>query len=192
MHRAQTAILAILASVLAAAPAAAKDPASAIGLGRTPTAAEIVAWDIAIGPDGKELPVGKGNARDGKEIYRQKCSPCHGATGTEGPRDVLVGGKGSLATAKPLKTIGSYWPYATTIYDYISRAMPFNAPGSLTPDEVYALTAFLLYRNGIVEEAQVMDANVLPRIVMPNRNGFRADPRPDTGVPRGRPSPSRR
>jgi hypothetical protein len=93
--------------------------------------------------------------------------------------DVLVGGHGSLRTSKPLKTIGSYWPYATTLYDYLRRAMPFNAPQSLTPDEVYALTAWLLHQNGIVVEDVILDARVLPRIEMPNHNGFIPDPRPD-------------
>jgi hypothetical protein len=93
--------------------------------------------------------------------------------------DVLVGGHGSLRTSKPLKTIGSYWPYATTLYDYLRRAMPFNAPQSLTPDEVYALTAWLLHQNGIVAEDVILDAHSLPRIEMPNHNGFIPDPRPD-------------
>lgn len=146
------------------------------GLGRTPTAAEIQAWDIAIGPDGEELPPGEGTAREGAPTYQTKCAMCHGANGTEGPQDVLVGGQGSLATAKPVRTIGSFWPYATTIYDYIYRAMPLYAPGSLPPHEVYALTAYLLFRNGIISEDAVIDAQTLPKIAMPNRNGFRPDP----------------
>jgi cytochrome c len=161
-------------------------PADPIGLGHAPTQGEVAALDISIGPDGKELPPGQGDTRQGNRIYHEKCQACHGATGTEGPNDVLVGGRGSLATGKPLKTIGSYWPYATTIYDYISRAMPFNAPGSLTPNEVYAVTAFLLYRNGIIDESRVIDAQTLPSIVMPNRQGFRPDPRPDVPPARHR------
>jgi cytochrome c len=152
------------------------------GLGRTPTAAEIQAWDIAIGPDGKELPAGHGTAREGAALYREKCAMCHGANGSEGPQDVLVGGQGSLATAKPVRTIGSFWPYATTVYDYIYRAMPFYAPGSLPPHEVYALTAYLLFRNGIIGEDDVIDARTLPKITMPNREGFRPDPRPEEEI----------
>jgi len=101
------------------------------------------------------------------------------STGREGPHDTLVGGHGSLQTAKPRKTIGSYWPYATTLYDYLRRAMPFTAPQSLTPDEIYALVAWLLHQNGIVTEDAILDARTLPRIDMPNRNGFIPDPRPD-------------
>ncbi|HEX9869903.1 MAG TPA: cytochrome c [Candidatus Tectomicrobia bacterium] len=154
-----------------------------LGLGRTPTAAEIQAWDIAIGPDGKELPAGQGTAREGAGLYRDKCAMCHGENGSEGPQDVLVGGQESLATAKPVRTIGSFWPYATTIYDYLYRAMPLYAPGSLPPHEVYALTAYLLFRNGIVGEDAVIDAQTLPKIRMPNRDGFRPDPRPEREAP---------
>lgn len=150
-----------------------------LGLGRTPTVAEIQAWDIAIGPDGKELPSGQGTAREGAGLYHSKCAMCHGENGSEGPQDVLAGGQGSLATAKPVRTVGSFWPYATTVYDYIYRAMPFYAPGSLPPHEVYALTAYLLFRNGIVSEDDVINAQALPKIIMPNRNGFRPDPRPE-------------
>jgi cytochrome c len=153
-----------------------------LGLGRTPTAAEIQAWDIAIGPEGKELPAGQGTAREGAALYRDKCAMCHGANGNEGPQDVLVGGQGSLTTAKPVRTIGSFWPYATTVYDYIYRAMPFYAPGSLSPHEVYALTAYLLFRNGIVSEDEVIDARTLPKVIMPNRAGFHPAPRPEQGA----------
>jgi len=149
------------------------------GLGRTPSADEIRPYDIAIGPAGRELPQGRGTAREGAAIYAQKCASCHGATGTEGPFDRLVGGQGTLNTERPVKTVGSYWPYATTIWDYIRRAMPVDNPGSLTPDEVYALTAFLLFRNGIVEESAVMDRESLPKVRMPNRDGFIPDTRPD-------------
>lgn len=146
------------------------------GLGRTPSAAEIAAYDIDVGADGQGLPAGSGTALQGAAIYAVKCVACHGATGVEGPRDKLVGGKDTLASDKPLKTVGSYWPYATTVYDYIHRAMPFTQPGTLTPDEVYALTAFLLYRNGIVGETDVMDRETLPKVRMPNRDGFIEEP----------------
>jgi mono/diheme cytochrome c family protein len=151
------------------------------GVGRAPTQEEIKSWDIAIGPDGKELPPGSATAKAGKAVYDTKCTVCHGATGKEGPQDILVGGQGTLNTPKPLKTVGSYWPYATTLWDFNNRAMPFNAPGSMTPDEVYAATAYVLYLNGIIGENDVIDASTLPRVKMPNRDAFVADPRPDVG-----------
>lgn len=151
----------------------------AYGLGRVIEPAQIAAWDIAIGPRGSELPAGSGSVEAGAALYGARCAMCHGATGVEGPDPVLVGGQGSLASIKPLLTIGSYWRYATTLYDYIYRAMPFVAPGSLTPDEVYALCAFLLNANGIVDDGAVLDRISLAAIVMPNRDNFIADPRPD-------------
>ena len=141
-------------------------------VGRTPSAEEIRAWDIAIGPSGKELPAGSGAATDGAKVYAQKCAGCHGATGVEGPATALAGGKGTLTSMAPKRTIGSYWPFATTLWDYINRAMPFNNPASLSPNEVYALTAFLLYRNDIIQESDVIDAKSLPKIRMPNREAF--------------------
>lgn len=145
-------------------------------VGRTPSEDEIRAWDIAIGPSGKELPAGRGTAKDGTRIYAEKCARCHGPTGVEKGNGVtnqpLVGGKGTLNTLNPVKTVGSHWPFATTIWDYIRRAMPLGAEGSLSTDEVYALTAFLLYRNDIIKETDVIDAKTLPKIQMPNRNGF--------------------
>jgi S-disulfanyl-L-cysteine oxidoreductase SoxD len=142
-------------------------------LGKTATPEEIRAWDISVGPDGKELPPGSGSAMEGAKLYAQYCAACHSATGEDAkgsPR--LVGGKGTLNTPMPIKTVGSYWPFATSIWDYINRAMPRNKPGSLTADQVYALTAFLLYKNGIIQENDVMDAKTLPKVQMPNRNGF--------------------
>jgi len=150
-----------------------------LGVGRPPTAEELKAIDIEVLPDGRGLPAGSGTAAKGKTIYANRCVTCHGATGKEGPQDVLVGGQGTLASPKPLKTVGSYWPYATTLWDYINRAMPFDHPGTLSPDDVYATTAYLLYLNGIVGEQDAMDRTTLPRVQMPNRNGFVADPRPD-------------
>jgi S-disulfanyl-L-cysteine oxidoreductase SoxD len=149
------------------------------GLGHTPKPEDLKAIDIDITPDGTGLPTGRGTATTGKDVYSRRCETCHGPTGKEGPQDVLVGGKGSLATAKPQKTIGSYWPYATTLWDYIRRAMPFDHPGTLTPDEIYGTTAYLLFLNGIVGEHDVLDQTTLPAVQMPNRNGFTSDPRPD-------------
>jgi S-disulfanyl-L-cysteine oxidoreductase SoxD len=171
----------LVALGIAALPVLAQSPTS--GVGRAPTPEEIKAWDIAVGPDGKELPPGRGTAAEGKAVYASRCAACHGATGKEGPQDILVGGQGTLTTSEPLKTIGSYWPYATTIWDYTYRAMPFDKPGSLTPEEVYQVTAYLLYLNGIIGETDVIDATTLPQVKMPNRNGFTPDPRPDVGKP---------
>ena len=156
-------------------PVWAQEESTRLGLGRSPSAAEIAAWDVAIGPDGKELPSGQGTAKIGAEIFLYKCASCHGETGQEGPDHVLVGGRGSLASKKPLQTVGSFWPYATTIYDYVWRAMPFWEPGSLTPGEVYALTAYILSLNGVVDEDAVIDAQSLPQLQMPNKNGFWAN-----------------
>ncbi|MGH7207778.1 MAG: c-type cytochrome [Nitrospiraceae bacterium] len=152
---------------------------SAYGLGRPATEAQMKAWDIDVSPTGEGLPPGRGAATEGAEVFAAKCASCHGPTGVEGPMDRLVGGRGTLKTERPIKTVGSYWPYATTLYDYIRRAMPYNAPQSLKPDEVYAVVAWILHRNGIIPEDLVMDATTLPAVTMPNRNGFVPDPRPD-------------
>ena len=165
----------LLASfVLWTASVAALAQGPAYHLGRTPTPAEIQALDISIGPEGKELPPGSGTAREGAKLYAERCAQCHGPTGAE--RAVyhrpLVGGQGSLTTLQPVKTIGNYWAFATTLWDYIRRAMPLDKPGSLRVDEVYALTAFLLYRNEIVREDDVLNATNLPKIQMPGRKLF--------------------
>ena len=156
-----TALLALGACAGAMTQALAQSPA--YNLGRVPTAEETRAWDIAIGPSGKELPPGSGTAKEGATVYAQNCAACHGATGTErqtiGPR--LIAGK-----------IGSYWPFATTIWDYINRAMPRTKEGSLKPAEVYAVTAFLLFKSGIIKENDVMDSKTLPRVAMPHRSAF--------------------
>ena len=160
--------------VLTGASALAQTPT--YGIGRTPSAEEVRAMDISIGPSGKELPPGEGTAKEGAAIYAQKCAVCHGVdVNGETPsafRQKLVGGQGTLATPKPVLTIGSFWPFATTVWDFINRAMPQTTPGSLQPGEVFALTAFLLYRNGIIKETDVMDARSLPKVRMPNRNNF--------------------
>lgn len=159
------------------------------GLGRPPTADEIRTWDIAVDPEGHGLPPGSGSAAEGKPIYAQRCALCHGATGREGPQDILVGGLGTLSTGKPLKTVGSFWPYATTLWDYLNRAMPFDHPGTLPPDQVYATVAYVLYLNGIIGEHDRLDARTLPQVKMPNRGGFVADPRPDVGPVHPAPTP---
>ena len=141
-------------------------------LGRAPSAAELNAIDISIPSDGRGLPAGSGTVEQGAAVYAAKCQVCHGAGGVGGPNDRLTGGIGSLATPKPVKTISSYWPYATTVFDYVRRAMPLTAPQSLTNDEVYAVTAYLLSVDGIVGKDAVMDAKTLPLVRMPNREGF--------------------
>jgi cytochrome c len=159
--------------VLAACfPAAAQTP-NYKNIGRTPTAAEVQAMDIAISTDGKELPPGNGTAKIGGAIFAQKCAACHGES-QEGSAQApaLVGGKGTLTSMHPKMTAGSYWPFATTIFDYIRRAMPRYQEGSLKVDEVYSLTAFILYRNDIIKEDDVIDATSLPKVKMPNRDGF--------------------
>ena len=156
-------------------------------IGRPPTPEEIKAADTAVGPDGRELPSGSGSATRGKEIYAGHCARCHGATAREGPDAPLVGGIGTLNTDEPLKTVGSYWPYATTLWDYINRAMPFDRPGVLSANDVYAVTAYILFLNGIVGEGDTVDRRTLPQVRMPNREGFDRDPRPDVhGTPRQR------
>ncbi len=144
-----------------------------VGLGSTPPEELIRAWNIDISPDGENLPEGSGSVAMGKRLYEQQCIACHGDTGQRATMDQLTGGQGSLDTQDPLKTVGSYWPYATTLFDYTHRAMPFNAPQTLTPDEVYAITAYVLNLNGIVPDDAVMDENSLPQVQMPNRGGFK-------------------
>jgi S-disulfanyl-L-cysteine oxidoreductase SoxD len=154
-----------------------------LNVGRSPSLDEIRERDITVLPDGTGLPIGKGIASDGEIIYRDKCASCHGVNG-EGKRPVgqaLVGGIGTLGSPNPLKTIGSYWPYATSVWDYIHRAMPYNEPGSLSPDETYAVTAFLLFRNGIIQRDATLTQENLAKVRMPNREGFVPDSRPDVG-----------
>jgi S-disulfanyl-L-cysteine oxidoreductase SoxD len=142
-------------------------------VGRTPTPQEVQAMDIAIGTDGKELPPGSGNAKVGAQLFADKCMVCHGESQEgSGQGPALVGGKGTLTSLHPKMTAGSYWPFATTIFDYIRRAMPRFQERTLKVDEVYSLTAFILYRNDIVKEDVVIDAKSLPKIKMPNRDGF--------------------
>jgi cytochrome c len=149
------------------------------GLGRAANEEEIRAWNIDVSGTGDGLPPGRGTVKQGADVYALACAMCHGPTGTEGPKDKLVGGHNTLATPKPVKTVGSYWPYAPTLYDYIYRAMPFTEPQSLTPDEVYSVIAWLLYQNKIVQEDAVIDARTRALVRMPNRDGFIPAPRPD-------------
>jgi len=161
-------VLAGCASASSPAPRATETP----NLGREATPAQIAGWDISVGPDGAGLPPGKGTAAVGALVYEQKCQSCHGAQGAGQPNDRLAGGQGTLATKAPVRTIGSYWPYATTVFDYVRRAMPYTQPQSLTDDEVYAVTAYLLNLNGIIGEREEMNAQTLPKVTMPNRVNF--------------------
>jgi len=154
------------------------------GVGRPPTPEEIRAMDITPAPDGTGLPEGHGSAAEGRDVYARRCARCHGAKGEGGDepkQSPLLGGRGSLKTGKPLKTVGSYWPYSTTVWDYVNRAMPLDRPGTLTHNQVYSLVALILHMNGIVGENDVLDAKTLPKIQMPNRDGFVPDARPDVG-----------
>lgn len=172
------ALLAATATATTAAPAAAER----FGLGRPPTAAELETWDIDVRGDGAGLPQGQGSVADGKAIFARKCAGCHGAKGEGATAPALAGGIGTLTSRQPVRTVGSYWPYAPPVFDYIRRAMPYDAPQSLSADETYAVTAYVLRLNGLVPANAVMDRASLPKVVMPNRHGFTSDPRPDVGT----------
>src|ERR1700722_18130866 len=142
------------------------------GIGRTATDAEIAGWNIDVDRDGHNLPPGSGSVAHGHEIFDAQCAACHGAKGEGGGGDQLVGGQGTLATPKPIRTVGSFWPYATTLFDYIRRAMPQNAPQSLSNEDVYAVSAYILNLNGLLPPDAMLDAATLSAIKMPNRNMF--------------------
>lgn len=168
----------ILSIVFALAACAQPKP---LGIGRAATETEVRQQDLTVSADGRGLPAGKGTAAQGAAVYKAKCDECHNDRGEGRDRQypALAGGIGSLATPRPVKTVGSYWPYATTVWDYIRRSMPFDHPRSLTVDEVYAVTAFVLHLNGLVAEATELNEKTLANVKMPNRDGFVADRRPD-------------
>lgn len=156
-------------------------PAPIPGIGRVATSAEIAGWDIAVRGDGHNLPPGRGSAKEGEEVYLAHCASCHGDFGEGLDRwPALMGGRGSLRTDQPRRTVGSFWQHAPSVFDYIRRAMPYTAPQSLTNDEYYALTAYILFINELIGEEAVMDRESLPRVQMPNRDGFVLEARPDT------------
>jgi len=169
--------LSLVIVLAAAATVSAQSPA--LQVGRPPTPEEIRELGSAIAPDGTGLPQGSGTVAAGQKLFVAQCARCHGPAGEGDIGARLVGGQGTLATPRPLKTVGSFWPYATTLWDYVNRAMPFDQPGLLQPPEVYAAVAYVLNLNGIIAADQVMDAASLPKVRMPNRDGFVADPRPD-------------
>jgi len=179
MRRHEVAAFAVVA-LICATQAYAQSP---YGIGRVATPAEIAGWNIDIGRDGSNLPPGSGSVSHGHEVFEQQCAACHGNNGEGGVGDRLVGGQGTLATEKPVRTVGSYWPYAPTLFDYIRRAMPQNAPESLSNDDVYAVSAYILNLNGLLPADATLDAKTLPAIKMPNRNMFISDPRPDVKNP---------
>ena len=155
-------------------------------LGRPAKPEEVKAVDMSIPPDGAGLPAGQGTAKQGAVVFMRQCAACHGEKGEGKISDRLVGGAGTLTSSQPVKTVGSYWPWATTLFDYIRRAMPFPAPLSLKDEEVYAITAYILNLNGVIGENDVINAQTLPKVKMPNRDGFVADPRPDVGGKAGK------
>jgi mono/diheme cytochrome c family protein len=166
---ARRAALAIAAMLATSAAARAGDP---YGIGRPATQQEIAGWDIDVSPSGAGLPPGHGDVHEGEALFAEKCASCHGVHGEGKPMDPLVGGLGTIHDKKPHETVGSFWPYATTLFDFVRRAMPLNAPQSLTPDEIYAVSAYVLFLNGIVPEGTTLDQDNLAKIEMPNRGGF--------------------
>lgn len=171
-------------SLLPAVAAHAAQGALVFGTPATPQ--QLAGWQLDVLPDGQGLPSGSGTAKAGAGLFAARCAACHGADGQglpvggRGGFPRLVGGIGTIASAKPVKTVGSFWPYATGLFDYIRRAMPLTAPQSLSADQVYSLTAFILYKNKIIGESDAMDASTLPAVKMPNRDGFYQRPAPET------------
>lgn len=179
------AIAVLVVVVASAAIAVEAADAGHFGYGQDATAEQIAGWDIDIRPDGMGLPPGGATPEDGEMLYEEQCASCHGSFGEGvGRYPILAGGEGTLADARPEKTVGSFWPYATTLWDYIHRAMPFAQPESLTDEEVYALTAYVLYLNDLVEYDVEINQGNLADVEMPNKDGFFFDDRPDVKAER--------
>lgn len=176
MSRCCSRSLRVLAMLVGAALPAVTIPATLqYGFGKPASKAEIAGWDIDVRPDGTGLPKGRGSVAEGQAIYDEKCASCHGTFGESNSYLQIAGGVGSLGTDQPMRTTGSKLKYATTLWDYINRAMPFDAPQTLRPNEVYAVTAYVLNLNDIVPADAVLDQDSLPRLKMPNRDGFTTD-----------------
>src|ERR1700743_1551594 len=173
----------VLLALAAAVSAARAEMQNHYGIGRAATEAEIAGWNIDIGRNGENLPPGSGTVSHGREVFAQQCSGCHGAQREGGGCERLVGGQGTVGTPKPIKTVGSYWPYAPTLFDYIRRAMPQSAPQSLSNEDVYVVAAYVLNMNGLFPADATLDATSLSAIKMPNRRMFVGDPRPDVKNP---------
>lgn len=180
MSKCRNLIAATALATLAGAPVLAQQ----FGLGRPALPEEIDAWDVAVLPDGTGLPVGSGSVYDGEEAWINNCAACHGdfAEGA-GAWPVIAGGQGTLTNPRPVKTVGSYWPYLSTVFDYVHRSMPFGAAQILSYDEVYAITAYILYSNQIVEDDFVLSNENFTSVVMPNADGFILDDRTETEFP---------
>jgi cytochrome c len=178
------ALAALSSTAIAAGPVK-----TSYGFGTTPADDELARFLSPL-PDGRGLPSGSGSVLEGKSVYQQQCASCHGENLQGGTGDRLIGGRGSLVNddpkKPPVKTVESYWPYATTLFDYVKRAMPLAAPDSLTNDQVYAVTAYILSQAKIVSDDAIMDAQTLPKVVMPNRDGFVPDRRPERFPPPAR------
>jgi cytochrome c len=178
------ALAALSSTAIAAGPVK-----TSYGFGTTPADDELARFLSPL-PDGRGLPSGSGSVLEGKSVYQQQCASCHGENLQGGTGDRLIGGRGSLVNEDPkkppVKTVESYWPYATTLFDYVKRAMPLTAPDSLTNDQVYAVTAYILSQAKIVSDDAIMDAQTLPKVVMPNRDGFVPDRRPERFPPPAR------
>lgn len=179
--------VALLVLALLATPAASQTAADTrLGVGKPITEAELGSY-FSIPPSGKGMPLGHGSPQEGAIVFQEHCAACHGdkLQGNMAPgigADRLIGGRGSLATDNPIETTESYWPYATTLFDYVKRAMPFNAPGSLTDDQVYAVVAYILSEGHIISHDETLNATSLPKVKMPNRDGFIPDPRPELSL----------
>src|SRR5437867_955468 len=167
MYMRKLGIYVVFTIILGSSAAFAQTP----NLGKPINPAEIAAWDINILPDGTGLPPGSGTPAEGARVYAAKCSACHGQNGKGGPNAALAGGS-PIKDMESEKTIANFWPFATTVFDYIRRAMPWRQPRSLTNDEVYALTAYILSLNKLIGENDTMNAQTLPKVQMPNRGGF--------------------
>ena len=169
MFTRNTPLAACLALLVGYGAALAESP----NLGKIASPEEIASWDTSIGPDGAGLPSGSGTPQQGEQVYLAKCLACHGEKGLGKPNDQLAGGQGSIGPGQaPVKTVGSFWPYATTLFDYVRRAMPLNESKSLRDEEVYAVVAYILQLNGVIGESDTIDARTLPAVRMPNRDGF--------------------